>query len=974
MGEIKKVEYKQEWMDHLDVLYGSFIRRNDPNEWFYFLRRPEFAQKEKALEISHEILRYVLTYGLISRKIVQLLEDTFHYLDQEEYFLDTYSLGMFDLYRQDLLTWEEFPPYRLFEPLDENANYDQFLVMFAELYGTDPSDEEQYLQNLKNLQNTGITHPYIALAECHFFLAKKEYAKALEALRGMENSYDKFYAAGDIFMDLGMYPEAEEQFEAAEKLHPAGYDRNLLYGIFFSKYYGGKWQEAKDFAERAENMGYEPFVMPLKLKLLEDSCKKLLGDRNIEELSEDECLVVCEYVMLTGQYEQAIRICKKNRSAGSANGFWTVNLAEAYLAIGQQPFAEELIEACYKGNILLSGEDFDRIREMKARLLFQKGQAADAYEIIEALCNKYPNKMRYRLTYAAMCMISGRISEAVRIYSSLRFHVPENPFFAYELGRCMMKQEKYKRAHALFELALKNDPDFSRALYEMAQVSIDEGNLEDAKNETDLLYGKIEEKRRSYLKGQICEMEEKFREAKEIYRKLIEEERAEKNNADQEFLHLVYERYFLMREATGAVVVSQIRNLENTLKEVPDCAQLWMMLGETHEDCEVKPEQAISCYRKAYEADPYHEGALAKVIDYEIDKENWQNALVYCERMITNTGNRDYYLVQAGCAMELGLDEAFAGDIAAYVRQGGDERETYELCSAYAMKKGNYDKAIEIYEKQLDDRASGEIPCYAEMAICLCKQGKSGEAEAVLQAAIDSGGNNPEWLYTLYEIQRSRGNFKGASRTLKRIRKNAGVTVFNDDYGELSVRLFLEEGRLAIAGKMAESLSSYDGEKLCAILYVLRGNYRSAMRLLRKLIDREPEELEYYSWMVLCQALWGKRSGAADYAKQGLKAFAEKHVSVEKLSRPDHLCQYGFFLYFAGSPQQAYEIFGRAVTTVPCHDEICSRCYEAYYGIGLCKAFDHDREASQEAFEKSLQIQPHNTVCRKLSENLLKSL
>ena len=974
MGEIKKVEYKQEWMDHLDVLYGSFIRRNDPNEWFYFLRRPEFAQKEKALEISHEILRYVLTYGLISRKIVQLLEDTFHYLDQEEYFLDTYSLGMFDHYRQDLLTWEEFPPYRLFEPLEENANYDQFLVMFAELYGTDPSDEEQYLQNLKNLQNTGITHPYIALAECHFFLAKKEYAKALEALRGMENSYDKFYAAGDIFMDLGMYPEAEEQFEAAEKLHPAGYDRNLLYGIFFSKYYGGKWQEAKDFAERAENMGYEPFVMPLKLKLLEDSCKKLLGDRNVEELSEDECLVVCEYVMLTGQYDQAIRICKKNRSAGSTNGFWTVNLAEAYLAIGQQPFAEELIEACYKGNILLSGEDFDRIREMKARLLFQKGQAADAYEIIEALCNKYPNKMRYRLTYAAMCMISGRISEAVRIYSSLRFHVPENPFFAYELGRCMMKQEKYKRAHALFELALKNDPDFSRALYEMVQVSIDEGNLEDAKNETDLLYGKIEEKRRSYLKGQICEMEEKFREAKEIYRKLIEEERAEKNNADQEFLHSVYERYFLMREATGAVVVSQIRNLENTLKEVPDCAQLWMMLGETHEDCEVKPEQAISCYRKAYEADPYHEGALAKVIDYEIDKENWQNALVYCERMITNTGNRDYYLVQAGCAMELGLDEAFAGDIAAYVRQGGNERETYELCSAYAMKKGNYDKAIEIYEKQLDDRASGEVPCYAEMAICLCKQGKSGEAEAVLQAAIDSGGNNPEWLYTLYEIQRSRGNFKGASRTLKRIRKNAGVTVFNDDYGELSVRLFLEEGRLAIAGKMAESLSSYDGEKLCAILYVLRGNYRSAMRLLRKLIDREPEELEYYSWMVLCQALWGKRSGAADYAKQGLKVFAEKHVSVEKLSRPDHLCQYGFFLYFAGSPQQAYEIFGRAVTTVPCHDEICSRCYEAYYGIGLCKAFDHDREASQEAFEKSLQIQPHNTVCRKLSENLLKSL
>ena len=122
-------------------------------------------------------------------------------------------------------------------------------------------------------------------------------------------------------------------------------------------------------------------------------------------------------------------------------------------------------------------------------------------------------------------------------------------------------------------LLLKNDPDFSRALYEMAQVSIDEGNLRMPRMKR-IFYGKIEEKRRRYLKGQICEMEEKFREAKEICRKLIEEERAEKKNADQDFLHSVYERYFLMREATGAVVISQIRNLENTLKEVPDCAQL----------------------------------------------------------------------------------------------------------------------------------------------------------------------------------------------------------------------------------------------------------------------------------------------------------------------------------------------------------------------------------------------------------------
>ena len=62
-----------------------------------------------------------------------------------------------------------------------------------------------------------------------------------------KNSYDKFYAAGDIFMDLGMYPEAEEQFEAAENSILQDMIETYFMGSFFSKYYGGKWQEAKDF-------------------------------------------------------------------------------------------------------------------------------------------------------------------------------------------------------------------------------------------------------------------------------------------------------------------------------------------------------------------------------------------------------------------------------------------------------------------------------------------------------------------------------------------------------------------------------------------------------------------------------------------------------------------------------------------------------------------------------------------------------
>ncbi len=692
-----------------------------------------------------------------------------------------------------------------------------------------------------------------------------------------------------------------------------------------------------------------------------------------DDFSEDEERRICEHAMQTGQYEQVIKLCIKNQSKGSMDGFWIINLAEAYLASNRQTYAEELTEACCKGNILLEGEDFDRILEVKARLLFQKGQAADAYEIADELCSKYPDKMRYRLTYAAMCMMSGKTADAVRIYSSLQSDMPDNPFFAYELGRCMMKQKKYEQAHVYFSIALKNNPDFSRALYEMALASIGEGNLKNAEKETDLLYGKIDESNRNYLKGRICEKKEKFHEAKEIYRKLIEAEHMKKNNKDPELLYSAYERYFLMRKAAGASVVSQIRNLESVLKELPDCAQLWMMLGEIRENCEADCSQAAACYRKAYQTDPYYEKSLKKIIDYEINAENWQNAMVYCERMITNTGNCEYYLIQAKCAAELGLDEAFAGDIAAYIRQGGDERKTYELCSMYAMKKGDYDKAEGIYKKQLADRVDKEIPCYTQLAVCLCKQGKFEEAEAVLKSAANTGENNTDWLYMLYKIKMFAGDFKGASRILKRIRRGSRITASDTEYKESMIRIFMEEGHFAVAGKLAERLNCCAGEQLSAILYVLRGSYRNAIKLFRKLIEIEPDVPEHYGWMVLCQALWGKRSGAADYAKQGLKVFAEKHVSAEKLGRPDYLCQYGLLLYFAGLPKQAYDVFEKAVCAVTCCDEICQYCYEAYFGIGICKAFDCDWRAADAAFARALTIKPHNIVCRKLSENLKNS-
>lgn len=506
----------------------------------------------------------------------------------------------------------------------------------------------------------------------------------------------------------------------------------------------------------------------------------------------------------------------------------------------------------------------------------------------------------------------------------------------------------------------------------MVQASIDSGEVETAKAELKKFRGNLESRRIKYLQGQIAEMEKKFNLAKDVYLELIEEETKPEGN--DEFLGEVYERYLIVREETNAMIITMIRETRKALEAVPDSANLWLRLGMLHKDSEVKPELAKECFERAYEADPYNEGALACLIEHEINDDNWQKALLYCDEMIVNTQDKDYYLVRANCEMELGLDEALSADIAEFLRKGGDERDTYELCSLFAIKNGDYEKAMSIYEKQLEIRDVKEVPCYSSMAVCLCKQGKAEEACSLLKAAIDSGGKNPDWIAMLLEIQLINGFFKDAKQTISMMRKAADVTIFNDYYSLLVTRLALYSGKITKAAGTAESLISYEGEVLCAVIYTLKGKYRGASKLLRKLSEKEKTDVELYSWNALCHALWGKRNEASQWAEKGLSVFFGKYAPADMLTRPDQLCQYGLLAFLSGKTESAYEAFERAKTAVPCYEQPCGRCYEVYYGIGLCKALEGDAKGAADAFETSLGIRPHNTICRHLYETLMKSI
>ena len=214
------------------------------------------------------------------------------------------------------------------------------------------------------------------------------------------------------------------------------------------------------------------------------------------------------------------------------------------------------------------------------------------------------------------------------------------------------------------------------------------------------------------------------------------------------------------------------------------------------------------------------------------------------------------------------------------------------------------------------------------------------------------------------------GHFSDASKTLGEVKKAGKLSRLNDGYMCVSARLAVEAGKMFKARCMAEAAASSEGEQLRAIIYAMDRDYRGAAKILRKLISKEPFDIDNYGWLSMCLMLRGKTADAEAAACQGIDAVMRIHRSEDRIVRPDHLCQYGFLMFLSGDRKHGFEILDRVRDMHPCYDRICSRCYEVYTALGICYALDGRLTESEAAFAASLEIRPHNAVCRALAGQL----
>ena len=966
-NNITGLKYNLEPTDHLYKVYGEFGRRNDINEWIYFFRRPEFADEKVFTEIAHQLLGYLVKYSNISQEIVKMIEDTFHFARDREKYERAVGYEAMETYCRYILGKKEFPPFELFEEYDEEKNYDRFIYEFREMFFSySTEDPAEYRNRLDALKEMDIEHPYIAFLDSEYYVLCGEWNAAAESLKNIEDCYHKYMSQGFLFTRMGLYDMAEVCYEKAIEEQEANLDPALVIEYLRSKWETGKEADALFAAERFEEAGYGHVVMPMKQMFLTELGKAIMEKGESQELSEGELILLKEMYKSYGDFESVRKLADLSWKKGFEDESWTIDMAEACFETGDFDQAQQIIDMVYDGRKQITSTGRIKIRELKARLLFKQGRIGDAYEIMENICSRLESTVSQKYTLAGMYLTTGKFKSASNLLSKLRYEASSNFFYTYDLAMCCMKLEEYEKAIALFMEVYSEIPEFGRTAFHIVECAVELRDDKEVKQAMNIVKGNLSYYEIRYFNGLILEMNEEYKEARETYKKLIDEYKEEM--FPEQLLYDLYVRYFLMVAETNGRVGAMVRDMQEVLSRYPKAAELWIYLAEFQEATEYMEENIKHCYEMALKADPFNVNALLGLINVYIEADNSKKIWELSNRLVECTDKPEGYLLRAQSGYDVGKTEECLNDLNKYEQMGGSKNDVIDTRADIALMLGDYEEAYKGYEEKLKNKKPEDIPCYDSLALCMCKLGRYQEAVDILDIACETSMIGDHHVM-LYKIQMYMGDFGGAKETLKRYSKMFDINkIFDDDYTILSAWLHTEAAEVFKAESIAESIASREGERLCAIHEILHMNFKKAAKLFKKLVKKEPDEVENYMWYALTLHLCGSKADAEACAKQGLEIFKREYGDIEDLKAPYFLCQYAFLKVLYGENEEAVEMFNKALSNPTCKDYPCSACYEAHYGLGINHLLNGNKQGAKEEFDAALKIKPANIVCRNMSE------
>lgn len=292
------------------------------------------------------------------------------------------------------------------------------------------------------------------------------------------------------YLRANEFDKASAQIDVVRKMAPN--DTRVYYLDAISLYARGKYAEARDAIQKARQGApdYEPaqFIAGLieyqlgNLGIAEDLLRSVVNKAPQNDAARR---ALSALYIRRGRPAQAIEVLEPVARRNPDDPQVLRGMGEAYFALNNPARAADYLD---RANALSGNNVSGRIRAAEFRLV--SGDSDRALKELERLATTTPDNQGADLALVTALIKQREFDKAIAAASALEEKQPRSPVGPNVKGIVYLAKRDDASARASFERALKLDPDFAAASYNLATMDARSGKLDDAKKRLERLLEK----------------------------------------------------------------------------------------------------------------------------------------------------------------------------------------------------------------------------------------------------------------------------------------------------------------------------------------------------------------------------------------------------------------------------------------------------------------------------------------------------
>ena len=454
---------------------------------------------------------------------------------------------------------------------------------------------------------------------------------------------------------------------------------------------------------------------------------------------------------------------------------------------------------------------------------------------------------------------------AADVFSELLLRNPRSLLYRFGRGKCYFEVGELQEAHNDFEyVCMMEEEDITAYIY-LAKIYLQAEMWEDAEELFELFKEKgWNSDSVQLLHGLYEEARGELKKAEKILEKLLVD--YDSQQSDLEHIGEIYLHLAQIAVERGKRGFTVFKYLKKGIEAEPDYLPLLEKRWELNELFEDE-EDVEKDIKRILELSPYHEKANEKMSDIFEEAGKLEEAKEYLNvRQERSVGN---YLDNAVNEIQGGHFEEAWKNICLAESCNTDEEGIHAVKALYYSAIGKDEKVLEEYGKYMQE---GDTSFRAEMACANCHLGNYDEARRYCCEML-LADDKDEAYEMLYELELECGNYKAASGYLKEWKKARKKTILNYRFQVNSARICLAKQEYLKAKLLLDETELFDekGNELMSALLLYQGKEKKAVKILREGIKDWPNHIELYYYLALGYLLMGDYKKAQELLEKALE-------------------------------------------------------------------------------------------------------